>query len=344
MTKQRTNNEFTSRGATLDDVEIAVDLMNTYSRYYLDTIEAPAEVIRNEWVSPGFDPGTDVRLVFSPDRTLIGYVEVWDNASPPVHPWVWWCVHPEHLGNGVGSYLLNWAENRARQAIERCPQDSRVAFRSGADQVIAPAKKMMEDQGMVNIRHSFHMQIDMEAPPPEPQWPTGIRLKVFDLENDDLADVYRADVEAFRDHFGFVETPFEEGLKRFRHFMTDEEYYVPGYWFLAMAEDEDGNEQIAGFCLNRKHSFEDSEVGWVSSLGVLRAWRQRGIGLALLQHSFGMYYRRGFRKVGLGVDAENLTGALNLYKKAGMHVHRQFDLYEKELRPGVEISVQSLEN
>jgi mycothiol synthase len=337
-------NPFNSRGATLDDLDIAVRLINNYSKHYLDTIEASKEVFYNEWISPGFNPKTDIQLVFSPNQELIGYVEVWDNANPPVHPWVWWCVHPDHTKNGVGSFLLSWAENRARMALDRCPENARVAFRSGADQTILPAIITMEKHGMVNIRKSFHMQINMETPPPNSQWPEGIRLKTFDLQNDDLGDIYRADLEAFQDHFGFVESPFEEGFKRFKHFMTNEETYAPGLWFLAMTEDSTHQEEIAGFCLNRKHSFEDPSIGWVSSLGVLRPWRNRGIGLALLLHSFGEYYRRGYRKVGLGVDAENLTGALNLYKKAGMHIHRQFDLYEKELRPGVEISVQSLEN
>ena len=72
-----------------------------------------------------------------------------------------------------------------------------------------------------------------------------------------------------------------------------------------------------------------------------RQWRKRGIGLAL-QHSFNEFYRRGKRKVGLGVDAQNLTGALRLYENAGMHVHIASDLYEKELRAGTEITVQSL--
>jgi hypothetical protein len=31
-----------------------------------------------------------------------------------------------------------------------------------------------------------------------------------------------------------------------------------------------------------------------------------------------------------------------LYDNAGMHVHQAFDRYEKEFRPGKEISVQSL--
>jgi mycothiol synthase len=75
---------------------------------------------------------------------------------------------------------------------------------------------------------------------------------------------------------------------------------------------------------------------------VLRSHRRRGIGMALLHHAFGEYYRRGYKGVTLGVDAENLTGALRLYKKVGMSIHRQFDLYEKELRPGKDVSVQEL--
>jgi mycothiol synthase len=328
---------YTSRGATMDDAETAVNLMNEYSRHYLGTDEAPVDVIRNEWVSPGFQPEINTRLVFSPEGKAVGYVEVWDTANPPVHPWVWWCVHPEFIGNGIGLYLLNWAEQRARKAISRCPAEARVSFWSGSDSDVLPAKELMEAHGMVNIRHNFQMRIEMDTVPSEPFWPDGISLKVFDLERDDPAEVYRADTEAFRDHFGFVEQPFEEGLEQFMHFMTDEDSYAPGLWFLAMDGD-----QIAGICLNRKQSYEDPEVGWVNTLGVLRPWRGRGIGLALLQQSFAELYRRGFRKISLGVDGENLTGALRLYKKAGMHIDRQFDLYEKELRPGKEISVQSL--
>jgi ribosomal protein S18 acetylase RimI-like enzyme len=332
-------NGYTARAATMDDLETAVDLMNTFSRHYLGEDEAPLEAIRNEWQSPGFNPEKNIQLVFTPEGQAVGYVEAWDTANPPVHPWVWWCVHPEHARNGVGTYLLEWAEARTRQAIPSCPEGARVAFRSGVDSVIEPSKATMLAHGMQSIRINFQMRIEMEIPPLEPVWPEGITLKVFDLERDSVAEVYRADLEAFRDHFGFVEQPFEEALQRFSYFMLAEDSYAPGLWFLAM----DGS-QIAGFSLCRKQSFEDPEVGWVSSLGVLRPWRKRGIGLALLQHSFVELYRRGFRKVGLGVDGQNLTGALRLYKRAGMHVHRQFELFEKELRSGKEISVETLED
>jgi mycothiol synthase len=63
--------------------------------------------------------------------------------------------------------------------------------------------------------------------------------------------------------------------------------------------------------------------------------------VALLQHSFRELYARGQKKVGLGVDAASLTGATRLYERAGMHVARQYDTYEKELRPGRDLSTQT---
>jgi ribosomal protein S18 acetylase RimI-like enzyme len=84
-------------------------------------------------------------------------------------------------------------------------------------------------------------------------------------------------------------------------------------------------------------------VGTVETLGVRRAWRRRGIASALLQHSFAEMFRRGKTKVTLGVDTESLTGALQLYKKAGMKVAHQYDRYEKELRPGRDVSTKVIE-
>jgi ribosomal protein S18 acetylase RimI-like enzyme len=103
-------------------------------------------------------------------------------------------------------------------------------------------------------------------------------------------------------------------------------------------------EEIAGICISRKYGDEGMDTGHVSVLGVKRPWRRKGLGLALLQHAFGEFFRRGKYKVELGVDAQSLTGATDLYIKAGMYVLRQRDMYEKELRPGIDVSVTSLES
>src|SRR6185436_16749941 len=130
---------------------------------------------------------------------------------------------------------------------------------------------------------------------------------------------------------------FEKGFAEFRHNLINEPGYDARLWFIAV----EGNE-IVGVCICRGEDPEDPESGWVNELGVRRAWRKRGLGYALLKHSFAAFYDDGKKRAGLGVDASNLTGALRLYEHAGMYVLRQFNQYEKEFRPGRELAVESL--
>jgi len=328
---------FTIRGAKLEDVEASLEMYNLWSQRVIGEDEInDAMAIRNEWVSPGFDPAEDIRLVFAPNGTLVGYIEVWATAKPPVHPWIWGRVHPEYSGNGIGSWMLTWAEQHAMRALDEIPADARFAPRVGIYSQAEDSQKLFKDFGYHYIRSSYRMMIYFDAPPPGPIWPEGLSICTYNPDTD-LEAVYRTDQDVFRDHFGFIEEPLETGLARFRHFMTDYEGFDPSLWYIAWDRDE-----VAGICLCRPHSYDDLDLGYVNVLGVRRAWRKRGLGLAFLHHAFGEFYRRGKRKAGLGVDAENLTGALRLYEKAGMHVHKQFDLFEKEIRPGREISVQSL--
>jgi GNAT superfamily N-acetyltransferase len=328
---------FTVRGAELGDIPEALKLFNRWSQAVIHEDEiTDAVAIRTEWASPGFDPAEDIRLIFAPDGGMVGYVEVWTNAKPPVHPWIWSRVDLRCEGLGLDEYLLAWAEGHALKALDELPADLRFAPRVGTYRQAEYIKDIYLALGYRHIRSSYTMRINMDAPPAEPQWAEGITLRACNPETD-LEAVYRAVDESFSDHFGHVDAPFEEGFQRFKHFMTGYEGYDPTLWFLAM----DG-EEIAGISLCRERAYDNPDVGWVNTLGVRRPWRKRGIGMALLRHSFGELYRRGKRMAGLGVDAQNLTGALRLYENAGMHVHSAFDQFEKELRPGREISVQSL--
>ncbi|MBC8508175.1 MAG: GNAT family N-acetyltransferase [Anaerolineales bacterium] len=331
-------NGFTARPGSLDDIPAAADLFNTYSQHYLGIQGFSENTLANDWTTPKFNPETDIRLVFEPDGELVAYIEVWTISNPPVHPWVWGRVHPDYTGQGIGTYLLDWGEQRARLAIPNCPEDLRVAYRVGAVSSIEPPEHLYDTFGLKLIRHYFRMQIDMDSAPPEPKLPEGICIQTPLTAEEVIEAVYRVDNEAFKDHFGYIAQPFEEGLAEFSHwFLNNENHNDASLWFLAMDGDE-----IAGIALCLRKDEEDDGCGHVDSLAVRRRWRKRGIGLALLQHAFGEYYRRCFRRVSLGVDANNLTGALRLYKKAGMRVSRQFNTYEKELRSGKEIRVESI--
>jgi mycothiol synthase len=108
--------------------------------------------------------------------------------------------------------------------------------------------------------------------------------------------------------------------------LIDREKFDPTLWFLAF----DGNE-IAGISL----CAYQMDYGWFDTLAVRRPWRRKGLGMALLQHSSGEFYRQDKNKVGLDVDSKNLTGATRLYERAGMRVAKTYVSDEKELRVGV---------
>lgn len=188
-------------------------------------------------------------------------------------------------------------------------------------------RKLLEQKGYRVVRSNWRMEIEMHQPPLGPLWPYGISMRTFVPGQDERA-TFEAMDEVFQDHWGHIPGNYEEWC----HWMLKREDFDPTLWFLAC----DGNEIAAGsLCMNES-------IGWVDDLAVRRPWRRAGLGMALLLHSFGEFYRRGIRKVGLHVDSQNLTGATRLYDRAGMHIARRHNWYEKELRPGVELSTQEL--
>ena len=322
--------------AAMSSVSDVQALDDRFRRHYCGEEGMSLSALEKEWQTPGFDLGGSVRLVYGPEGQLVGLGEVWDLSQPPVHPYLWVMVDPAVEDTGIISWLLSWGEARARKALTRVPEGVRVSLRVNVLHQQTTIRKPLISTGMKRIRQTFLMRINLDQGLTKPRWPEGIRVRGCSPE-EDLQAVYRLDNLVFRDHFGYVEDTSPEGFERYQHRMTTGEAYDPGLWFLA----EEGKELI-GICLGRKWGYSSPDVGHIALLGVRRPWRRKGIGLALLQHAFCAFQRRGYQQVGLGVDGENLTGAVRLYLKAGMFVHNRYDKYEKELRPGEEVSVTGL--
>jgi mycothiol synthase len=327
------------RFASMADLEALTDLFNAYRAAAYGERPLTLEHMRSQLTTPGLDIESSIRVVATPAGRLVGCIAVVDLHSPPVHPQAIGCVHPDFERQGIGTYLIHWAEQRARQAIIRVPDGLRVSLYLDSSSTHEPTKRLFLKLGLKPIRHSWLMLIDLEQSPPETRWPAGLALKTYrDLP--DLRAVYRATDDAFQDHWGYVEQSEEAMLRWWRHEREQDPDFDPSLWFLVMDGDE-----IAAMALCRpKGPGDNYEMGFVNTLGVRRPWRRRGLALALLQHTFGEFHRRGKKQVGLEVDAGSLTGATRLYEKAGMAVARQVDTYEKELRPGRELAKRSLED
>ena len=164
---------------------------------------------------PGVDPARDIRLVFAPNGDLAGHIEVWTNAVPPARPELWARVDPEYQGMGIATWLMQWAEGRALEALPRVPDELRFVTPWESTARTKRQGSCLKTWATGMSAAWYHMLIEMDSPAPEPQFPAGITIRTYNPETD-LEAVYRADTDAFRDHFGFVEKPFEEGLRKWK--------------------------------------------------------------------------------------------------------------------------------
>jgi len=230
-------------------------------------------------------------------------------------------VHPDYTRQGIGTHLLRWAESRARERIVELPDDLQVCTHAGIFGNVPAMHELMANEGYSVVRRFWRMEIEMTEAPPTPKWPDGIAVRPFVRGQDEYA-AWQALNDIFSEDWEYSAMNFEQWVAA--KILADEDL-DPSLWFLAQAGD-----QIAGMarCNYRM------DQGWIRTLGVRRPWRRQGLAMALLHHSFGEFYRRGKRTVGLGVDSQNPTGATRLYEHAGMHVAEVLDVCEKELRSG----------
>lgn len=259
-----------------------------------------AEEIRT-WLANEEIPDENIR-VLELDGQVVGYGDVWieDDVQLDVAAPDQWDV------------FLDWAEERARDAgVPRV----RAYFPEGHE-----LEQVVGARGYRYWRSSFQMRIDLSQRPAEAPLPEGIEARSY---RDGDAEALRAGLNE-----AFVDDPFWHEISpgNFNEFYRRQRGFDPALWQLAWDGD-----RLAGWALAYPCRGADDTTGWIGNLGVLAPWRKRGLGGALLRNAFGLLYDRGLREVGLGVDAENPTGALGLYERAGMRRALRQDNWAKDL-------------
>ena len=282
--------------------------------------ESPEELL-HEWQNPDFNVDTDGFIVETEDGRIVGY------GGLVNHEYAIYEIlgngHPDFKGRGIGTTMLHAVEKRAREMMVHAQPDARVVLKTTINQKDTAGITLHENEGYLPAQYHWRMEINLKDAPPMPNFPAGIELRPFVQGEQDEA-ILRANNEAFREHPGHIDWSLEE----WRRYRYDDPEFDPTLWMIAWDGDE-----IAGYSINRYRT----GIGWIRTLGVRPHWRKRGLGEALLYHSFGEYYRRGTKTVGLGVNANNPTGATRLYLKVGMHAASEHITYEKELRSGREL-------
>lgn len=302
---------YTARPSRAADLDAVLSLLHARDVIEVGVPEATASWIEDAWRSPRVDVDTDTRVVEAPDGSLAAYADV-THVDDPDYVTAWAPVHPSHQGLGIGTALLAWIEDRA----ERLPAHALHQHVDGGD---ALARDLLERAGFRVVRTHLHMIRDLADPPP-PGLADLPAVLIRPMRDGEERRVHHVVESAFADHFALTVEPFDVWWGEWR---VDPLYERD--LFLVADDPEAG---IVGVACD----FEDTGVGWVGDLGVLPGSRGRGIAKALLAASFEAFAARGLATARLNVDAENETGAADLYRRVGMREHRRFLVFEKPLR------------
>jgi mycothiol synthase len=292
-----------------DDFDAMLELMNAHQLAAFGEADATAEELRLWLTTPYVEVENDIRVLEREGR-LIGYADVDATREEPP---LWWCdvkVDPEADVDEVLPTLVSWLDERAQRGRLR-------VWTSESDRRVTDVLAAL---GFEPARHSYRMEIELDGEPRQPRWPDGITVRTVREDEHEL--VYNTVVEVWRD----TSDPIDETFDEWAHWTIRTETFDPALWFLAFAGDE-----LAGFSLC-KQSSTDPNAGYVATLGVRRPWRKRGLGEALLLHSFDAFRDRGWGRGTLGVDASSPTGATRLYERAGMRVYRDTAFFERPVR------------
>ncbi len=234
-------------------------------------------------------------------------------------------VAPAWRHRGIGGAILRWAENRLRQIAITHPPEVPKSFWCYTEQDEVGLAAMLEKAGYSPARYFTQMsRPDLEDLPDFPL-PAGLELRPVLPEHYRL--IWEADVEAFRDHWGFIEPTEQE----YQAWLGDP-IFQPELWQVAwdVATDQVAG-QVRTYIDHEQNRLYNRRRGWTEFISVRRPWRRRGLARALIVRSLQAQKAAGMTESALGVDSQNISGATRVYEDCGFQVVKRSAVYKKAL-------------
>ncbi len=247
--------------------------------------------ILGDWGRPSFDLAASTVGVFD-GESLLGYAEISSPGRGDA------CVHPEHRGRGIGTWLAGWMQDLARQ---RGYADIGMPVPAGS-----PGEALLRGLGYRTRWESWGLVLPPGREIADQPLPEGYALRV--AAEADLVPAYHVVEDAFLEWSVRDKDSFEDWSAG----VTGRPGHQP--WNLQVVADPDG-EVVGAVHVTLS---DDGATGYVAKVAVRAEQRHRGLARALLVSAFRTAREHGASRSELSTDSR--TGALDLYLAIGMEV------------------------
>jgi mycothiol synthase len=309
-----------------NDLPIILQLINACKVADLDErSDTLADVQRNYSHLVNCDPAQDM-LFAEVDGEPVAYCRLYwyqvkqENAR--IYTGVGF-LRPEWRGKGLGHAILRWSEDRQALIASGHPADSQRFYEGFASGAETSKVALLEEMGYAPIRRFYVMvRPDLENIPEAPL-PQGIEVRP--VQADHYRMIWNAMQEAFADHWGFSPGSEEDYFN-----WQESPSFQPDLWQIAWDDNQVVGTVLAFIDYGGNHNYHRLR-GWTEEISVRRPWRKCGIAKALLCRSLRDLKQHGMTEAALGVDTENLSGALRLYESVGFRPVKISALYRKAI-------------
>jgi mycothiol synthase len=283
------------------------------------------EEVRRQLADPESDLATDSIGALQPDGRLaaFGVCRMRPHVSRRRVVGQDGTVHPDLRRRGLGSAVLEWTEARGRELVAGFSDGIPAFLEVFSNERWSDRERFFAARAYEPIRYYDDMERPLSDPVPMLALPDGLHFDGWTPERDELFRTAHND--AFRDHWGSEPLSPEA----WRHKVSGSQHFRPDLAVGAFDGDD-----LVGYC-TAYHVPEDAEVtgrqeGWLGQIGVRSDWRGRGVAAAVMSHVMRAMTVEGMDYACLGVDSENLSGAVGLYTRLGF---RRFERWIRWAKP-----------
>ncbi|RLG96063.1 hypothetical protein DRO37_00505 [Candidatus Bathyarchaeota archaeon] len=297
-----------------------IELHNEFKSYYYGSDYEPLDERGVEWFkrTPWW---RESRLfIAEKDGEPVGFILPFiDKAYDPPKGYLWeFAVKPSLEGDEADSILLgkaiSWLSSAGAREIQASARDNMLK-----------RIRLYQSAGFKMIRTFSRMRLKPEEIRENIEACVEVELRTANPTHscEDLKILNALCNMAFQEHFDFR----PETLEETKAWLEEEGY--ENHVLIALIRGKPVGYVVA--TISDKPSRDRHKRGFISSIGILKPFRRRGIGTSLILEAIRWLSEKGAKSIELDVDDANPTGAPQFYAKIGFKATFKTLTYLKRL-------------